>query len=128
MIEEEENSTEEPTQEGVEEAGGADQPSEGDNLEDAEEGVEEEIDYEQVTDDLDGFGDVKLHVTAMIGRVSMPIEQFLKLNRGAILELGKHKDDQIDLYVNDKYVARGDDKIIEDRVGVEIKEPPVWEI
>jgi len=90
---------------------------------------DEEMSYEEIASNLESFGDIKLDFTAILGKVNMPIEQFLKLNRGAILELGKGKDSLIDVFVNDKYIARGDIRIVnETKVGVEIKEPPVIEL
>lgn len=71
---------------------------------------------------LRSFGDVKVEISAMLGSTTMPVEQFLKLGRGAIVELDQHQDSLIDVCVNSHLVARGEVTVIDENVGVTIKE------
>jgi len=69
---------------------------------------------------LEEFGDIKVEVSAILGNVNMPIEHFLKLGRGAIIELGRHKDEDIDILINGHAVAKGEITVIDERVGVSV--------
>ena len=86
--------------------------AEGEAPESAEEGPGREA--------LQAFGDVNLEVAAMLGTVTLPIEQVLKLGRGAIIELPTRKDDDIDLCVNGHLVARGEVTILGKHIGVTV--------
>ncbi|MCB2081975.1 MAG: FliM/FliN family flagellar motor switch protein [Rickettsiales bacterium] len=69
---------------------------------------------------LRAFGDVDLEVAAMLGTVTLPIEQVLKLSRGAIIELTTKKDADIDLCVNGHVVARGEVTILDKNIGLTV--------
>ncbi len=71
---------------------------------------------------LDGFGDIKLQVSAVLGNTTMTIEQFLKLGRGAIVELNENKNSKVKICVNGQYLAAGDITIVGDNIGVSISE------
>jgi flagellar motor switch protein FliN/FliY len=75
---------------------------------------------EETRKSLEGFGDVKLHLTAILGSVKMPIGQFLKLSRGAIIELEQHKSSNIILQVNKHNVAEGEIAIKNDKIAVNV--------
>ncbi len=76
----------------------------------------------EVTPSLDGFGDIQVEISAVLGTTQLPIEQFLKLGRGAIVELEQHKDANIAILVNGFHFARGEVRVLGDKVGFAILE------
>jgi flagellar motor switch protein FliN/FliY len=71
---------------------------------------------------LEAVYDVPVTVKAVLGTTSMNISQLLKLGRGAVVELDRKVGDAIDVYVNDRLVARGELVIVEDKLGVTMTE------
>lgn len=71
---------------------------------------------------LEAVYDVPVTVKAVLGSTSMNISQLLKLGRGAVVELDRKVGDAIDVYVNDRLVARGEVVIVDDKLGVTMTE------
>jgi flagellar motor switch protein FliN/FliY len=71
---------------------------------------------------LEAVYDVPITVKAVLGTTSMNISQLLKLGRGAVVELDRKVGDAIDIYVNDRLVARGEVVIVDDKLGVTMTE------
>lgn len=71
---------------------------------------------------LEAVYDVPVTVKAILGTTSMNISQLLKLGRGAVVELDRKVGDAIDIYVNDRLVARGEVVIVDDKLGVTMTE------
>lgn len=66
---------------------------------------------------------VPVRVRVVLGESAMPISRLLDLGRGAIVELDRKAGETVDIYVNDRFVARGDVVIGEDgRLGVSLTE------
>lgn len=72
--------------------------------------------------DLDLLAEVSVSVTAEIGRTEMTIEDILKLGPGSLIELDKLAGEPVELYVNDRCVARGEVVVVDDNFGVRITE------
>lgn len=72
--------------------------------------------------DLDAVYDVPVQVSAVLGRATMEVSQLLKLGRGAVVELDRKVGEPIDIYVNNRLVARGEVVVVEDRLGVTMTE------
>ena len=72
--------------------------------------------------DLEAVFDVPVQVSAVLGKASMEVSQLLKLGTGAVLELDRKVGEAIDIYVNNRLVARGEVVVIEDRLGVTMTE------
>ena len=72
--------------------------------------------------ELDAVLDVSVDITAVLGTAMMPISQILKLGRGAVVELNRGVDEDIEIHANNRLVATGDVIVIEDRLGVNINE------
>lgn len=72
--------------------------------------------------DLDLLSEVSVSVTAEIGRTEMTIEDILKLGPGSLIELDKLAGEPVELYVNDRCVARGEVVVVDDNFGVRITE------
>lgn len=71
---------------------------------------------------LEAVFDVPVQITAVLGRSTMPVNQLLKLGRGAVVELDKRVGESIDIFVNDKLVARGEVVVVEDHIGITMTE------
>ncbi len=71
---------------------------------------------------LEAVYDIPVTVRAVLGTAEMQIHQLLKLGRGAVVELDRKVGDAVDIYVNDRLVARGEVVIVEDKLGVTMTE------
>ncbi len=71
---------------------------------------------------MDLLSDVNLDVKIELGRTMMYVEDVLKLAQGAVVELNKLAGDPVDVYVNDRHVARGEVLILNDNFCVRINE------
>ena len=58
--------------------------------------------------ELGAVYDVPVQLSAVLGRTSMPVSQLLRLGRGAVVELDRKVGEPIDIYVNNRLVARGE--------------------
>ena len=72
--------------------------------------------------DLEAVFDVPVTVSAVLGKSSMEVSQLLKLGKGTIVELDRKVGEAIDIYVNDRLVARGEVVLVEERLGVTMTE------
>lgn len=72
--------------------------------------------------ELEAVYDVPVQVSAVLGKSSMQVHQLLKLGRGAVVELNRKIGEAIDIYVNNRLVARGEVVVIEDRLGITMTE------
>jgi flagellar motor switch protein FliN/FliY len=83
--------------------------------------------FQQVLADVEASGldllnDVQLHVKIELGRTSMYVEDVLKLAEGSVVELDKLAGDPVDVYVNDRLVARGEVLVLNDSFCVRVSE------
>jgi flagellar motor switch protein FliN/FliY len=72
--------------------------------------------------DLEAVFDVPVRVSAVLGRARMDVAELIKLGPGAILELDRKVGEAIDIYVNNRLVARGEVVLVEDKLGVTMTE------
>ncbi|WP_157072365.1 flagellar motor switch protein FliN [Brevundimonas bacteroides] len=72
--------------------------------------------------DLAPVFDVPVNISAVLGKTHMTVAQLLKLNRGSVLELDRKVGEAIDIFVNNRLVARGEVVVVEDRLGVTMTE------
>ena len=72
--------------------------------------------------DLEAVYDIPVQVSAVLGKSTMQVSQLLKLGRGAVVELDRKVGEAIDIYVNNRLVARGEVVVVEDRLGVTMTE------
>lgn len=68
------------------------------------------------------LSDVTLNVKIELGRTRMLVEDVLKLGEGAVVELEKLAGDPVDVYVNERHVARGEILVLNDNFCVRISE------
>src|SRR5271155_5734787 len=74
------------------------------------------------TKELDAVYDIPVQVSAVLGRATMQVSQLLKLGRGAVVELDRKVGEAIDVYVNNRLVARGEVVIVDERLGITMTE------
>ncbi len=72
--------------------------------------------------DLEAVYDIPVQLSAVLGKASMQVSQLLKLGRGAVVELDRKVGEAIDIYVNNRLVARGEVVVVEERLGVTMTE------
>ncbi|MDZ4380163.1 MAG: flagellar motor switch protein FliN [Parvibaculum sp.] len=86
------------------------------------EAAPEEEEVARTAHDLDAVFDVPVNVSAVLGKTHIEVSNLLKLGRGAIVELDRKVGEAIDIYVNDRLVARGEVVVVDDRLGVTMTE------
>jgi flagellar motor switch protein FliN len=72
--------------------------------------------------DLEAVFDVPVTVSAVLGKSAMEVSQLLKLGKNTVVELDRKVGEAIDIYVNDRLVARGEVVLVEDRLGITMTE------
>ena len=72
--------------------------------------------------DLAPVFDVPVHISAVLGKANMSVAQLLKLGAGSVLELDRRVGEAIDIYVNNRLVARGEVVVVDERLGVTMTE------
>ncbi|HEY3500320.1 MAG TPA: flagellar motor switch protein FliN [Polyangiaceae bacterium] len=74
---------------------------------------------------IDSLGfvmDVPVAITVELGRRTVKIAEVLRLGPGSVLELEKANGEPLDLYVNDRLIARGEAVVIGERYGIRLTE------
>jgi flagellar motor switch protein FliN/FliY len=73
--------------------------------------------------ELDAVYDIPVQISAVLGRATMQVSQLLKLGRGAVVELDRRLGEAVDIYVNNRLVARGEVVMVDDnRLGITMTE------
>lgn len=102
-----------------------------DDTEDTNEGGKPQVEFEEMEErvttevrkkDIDAIYDIPVQISAVLGKSTMQVSQLLKLGRGAVVELDRKVGEAIDIYVNNRLVARGEVIVVEDRLGVTMTE------
>ena len=105
-------------------------------IDDEEDGAPDQAqqsgDQEQVNDetldgptgaqDLEAVYEIPVRVSAVLGTATMQVNQLLKLGRGAVVELDRKVGEAIDIYVNNRLVARGEVVVVDDKLGITMTE------
>ncbi|WP_244504991.1 flagellar motor switch protein FliN [Pelagibacterium luteolum] len=77
---------------------------------------------EKTANDLEAVFDVPVRLSVVLGRTRMPVAKLLKMDVGSVVELDRQVGEAIDIYVNDRLVARGEIVLVEGRLGVTMTE------
>ena len=85
-------------------------------------GYHDDEQISRVAADLEAVFDVPVQVSAVLGRSKMDVGELLKLGPGTVLELDRRVGEAIDIYVNNRLVARGEVVLVEDKLGVTMTE------
>ncbi|MBN4052510.1 flagellar motor switch protein FliN [bacterium AH-315-K20] len=72
--------------------------------------------------ELDLLSDVNLNVKIELGRTRLLIDDVLRLNEGSVVELDKLAGDPVDIYVNDRHIARGEVLVLNDNFCIRVNE------
>jgi flagellar motor switch protein FliN/FliY len=73
--------------------------------------------------ELEAVYDISVTVSAVLGKATMQVSQLLKLGRGAVVELDRKLGEAIDIYVNNRLIARGEVVMVDNnRLGVTMTE------
>ncbi|MBU0988220.1 MAG: flagellar motor switch protein FliN [Proteobacteria bacterium] len=70
--------------------------------------------------DLDMILDIPLNVSVELGKVKMPVNELLQLGQGSIVELTKPVGELLDIYVNNKLIAKGEVVILDEKFGIRV--------
>jgi flagellar motor switch protein FliN len=77
---------------------------------------------EKAASDLAPVFDVPVNISAVLGKANLSVADLLKLGAGSILELDRKVGEAIDIYVNNRLVARGEIVVVDERLGVTMTE------
>ena len=69
---------------------------------------------------LDIMQDIPMHITVELGRTKSSIKDIINMDIGSIVELNKIAGEQVEIYANEKLIARGEVIVIEDKFGVRV--------
>jgi flagellar motor switch protein FliN/FliY len=83
---------------------------------------DDEEDGVRTASDLEAVFDIPVKVSAVLGKSNLQVSQLLRLGRGAVIELDRKVGEAIDIYVNNRLVARGEVVLVDDRLGVTMTE------
>ncbi len=70
--------------------------------------------------DIELLMDISLQISVELGRARMTIENLLRLTQGSVVELNRIAGEPLDIYVNNKLVARGEAVVVKEKFGVRI--------
>ena len=77
---------------------------------------------DKTASDLAPVFDVPVNISAVLGRANLSVAQLLQLSSGSVLELDRKVGEAIDIYVNNRLVARGEVVVVDERLGVTMTE------
>lgn len=77
---------------------------------------------EKTAANLAAVYDVPVNIQAVLGKTHMDVATLLRLARGSVIELDRKVGEAIDIFVNNRLVARGEVVVVEDRLGVTMTE------
>jgi flagellar motor switch protein FliN/FliY len=72
--------------------------------------------------DLEAVFDVPVRVSVVLGRTKMPVSELLRLDTGTVIELDRQVGEAVEIFVNERLVARGEIVLVESKLGVTMTE------
>lgn len=66
--------------------------------------------------------DVRVKLTVELGTCQMPMRDVLQLNSGSVVKLEKAAQTPVDIYANQKLIARGEVVVVDDSYGIKLTE------
>jgi flagellar motor switch protein FliN/FliY len=76
----------------------------------------------KIASDLAPVFDVPVNISAVLGKAQISVADLLRLGQGTVLELDRRVGEAIDIYVNNRLVARGEVVVVDERLGVTMTE------
>jgi flagellar motor switch protein FliN/FliY len=77
---------------------------------------------EKTAADLEAVFDVPVRISVILGRAKIPVASLMKMDVGSVVELDRQVGEAVDIYINDRLVARGEIVLVENRLGVTMTE------
>ncbi len=77
---------------------------------------------ENTAADLEAVFDVPVRISVVLGRARIPVANLLKMDVGTVVELDRQVGEAVEIYVNERLVARGEIVLVENRLGVTMTE------
>jgi flagellar motor switch protein FliN len=77
---------------------------------------------EKTAADLEAVFDVPVRISVVLGRARVPVASLLKMDVGSVVELDRQVGEAVEIFVNDRLVARGEIVLVENRLGVTMTE------
>lgn len=71
---------------------------------------------------IEAVYDVPVIVSAVLGTAKMQVSDLLKLKRGSIVELERRVGDPVDIYVNNRLIAKGEVVSVNDKLAITLTE------
>lgn len=72
--------------------------------------------------DLDAVSNISIRVVAVLGSTSMTVNELTKLGRGAVIELDRKVGEPVDIFLNNRLVARAEVVVVDDKLGINMTE------
>ena len=72
--------------------------------------------------DLEAVFDVPVRISVVLGRTKMAVSDLLRLDTGTVIELDREVGEAVEIFVNDRLVARGEIVLVDGRLGVTMTE------
>jgi len=72
--------------------------------------------------DLEAVFDVPVRISVVLGRTKMAVSDLLRLDTGTVIELDRQVGEAVEIFVNDRLVARGEIVLVDGRLGVTMTE------
>jgi flagellar motor switch protein FliN len=77
---------------------------------------------ERTAADLEAVFDVPVRISVVLGRARIPVAALLKMDIGTVVELDRQVGEAVEIYINERLVARGEIVLVENRLGVTMTE------
>jgi len=77
---------------------------------------------EKTAADLEAVFDVPVRISVVLGRTKMPVSELLRMDTGTVVELDRQVGEAVEIFVNERLVARGEIVLVENRLGVTMTE------
>ena len=77
---------------------------------------------ERTAADLEAVFDVPVRISVVLGHTKMPVSDLLKMDTGTVIELDRQVGEAVEIFINDRLVARGEIVLVESRLGVTMTE------
>ena len=73
-------------------------------------------------DPMASVGGVKVEISVVLGKAALPMQQLLRMGRGAVIELDAKQSDQVWILANNKPIARGEIMVQGDKIAISVTE------
>ena len=77
---------------------------------------------ERSASDLEAVFDVPVRISVVLGRTRIPVANLLKMDVGTVVELDRQVGEAVEIFVNERLVARGEIVLVDNRLGVTMTE------